>query len=89
MDDICLPKMKKKLETLNTGSEDIQAGYRDGIWHRKMCHANNKKRETKYDRRNSTTKSRINQNVRRKKLQVFGNIGSGHHQTSRDERKNL
>ena len=29
-----------------TGSEDIQSRCRDGICHRKMCHANYKKRET-------------------------------------------
>ena len=42
------------------------------------------------DGRNGTTKSRKNQNDRRKgKLQIHGNIGSGHHQTSRDERKKM
>ena len=39
--------------------------------------------------RNRTTKSRKNQKARRKgNLQVLGNIGSGHSQTSGDERKN-
>ena len=39
-------------------------------------------------RRNKTAKSRKNQSAWRKgKLQVHGNIGSGHHQTSGDERK--
>ena len=41
-----------------------------------------------YDGRKKTTKSRKTQKVRRKvNLQILGNIGSGHHQTSRDERK--
>ena len=39
----CLLKMKKKTGTLKTGSENIQRRYRNGIWHRKMCFANNKK----------------------------------------------
>ena len=51
--------------------------------------ANNEKRETTYDGRNRTTKSRKDQDVRRKgNLQVLGNIGSGHHQTYEDERQN-
>ena len=39
--------------------------------------------------RNRTIKSRKNQKALKKgNLQVFGNIGSRHHQISRDERKN-
>ena len=34
-------------------------------------------------------KEKDQNNQRKRKLQVLGNIGSGHHQTSRDERKNL
>ena len=46
MDNIKLfAKNKKELET-NTHSENIQSGCRYGIWHRKMCHANNEKQET-------------------------------------------
>ena len=53
-----------------------------------MCHANNEKRKTTNAGRNRTTKLRKNQNAWRKgNLQVLGNIGSGHHQTSQDERK--
>ena len=41
------------------------------------------------DERNKTTKSRKNQNARRKgNLKIFRNTGSGHHQTSGDERRN-
>ena len=36
---------KKRIENLNTGSEDLQSGYRDGIWHEKVCHATNEKRK--------------------------------------------
>ena len=39
------PKMKKTGNP-NIGSGNIQSGHRDGIWHRKMCHANNAKRKT-------------------------------------------
>ena len=62
----------------------------DGIWHRKMCHANKEQRKTINDGRNRTTKSRKNQNSQRKvNLQILGDIGSGHHQTCGDERKKL
>ena len=53
-----------------------------------MWHVNNEKRKTANDGRNRTTKLRKNQNARRKgNLQIHGNIGCGHHQTSGDERK--
>ena len=43
-----------------------------------------------YNRRNRTTKSRKNQNARRKgKLQILGNIESGNQQNSADEIKNI
>ena len=70
-----------------TNRKNIQPGYRDGIWHRKMRHVHNEKLEKRNNRRNRTTKSGKNLNAGRKgKLQVLGNIGSGHHQ-SRDKRK--
>ena len=37
-----LAKKEKEFGDPNTGSENIQSGYRYGIWHRKMCHANKK-----------------------------------------------
>ena len=42
MDDIKLfcPKRKRNGNP-NTNCENIQSRYRDGIWHRKMCHASN------------------------------------------------
>ena len=58
--------MKKKIGNSNTRSENIQLGRRDGIWHRKMHHAGNEKLETTHDEQNGTTKSRKNQNTRRK-----------------------
>ena len=63
----------------------MQLGYWNRIWHRKMSVAIKKKRETTNNRGNRTAKSRKNQNARRKvNLQVLGNFGSGHHQTSGD-----
>ena len=29
------------LKKIETGCEDIKSSYRDGIWHRKIRHANN------------------------------------------------
>ena len=74
----------KRIGNPNTDPENIQSWHRDGMWHRKMCHAIN---ET-HDRRNRTTKPWKNQNARRKgNLPVLGNVGSGHHQTSEEEWK--
>ena len=54
-----------------------------------MCLDSNEKQETTHDQRNQTTKSRENQNGQRKRnLQIIGNIGSGHHQTSEMKEKN-
>ena len=50
MDDIKLcgknGKKKKKIENSNTRSKNIQSRHNYGIWHRKMRHANNEKRQT-------------------------------------------
>ena len=51
---------QKRIGNSNTDYENITSGHRDGILHRKMCHANKEKRETTYDGRNGTTKSRKN-----------------------------
>ena len=45
-DDIKLCQKRKRIGNLNTGSENIPSGLRDGIWHRKMHHANNEMRKT-------------------------------------------
>ena len=58
IDDIKLLAKIKKTENPNTSNENIQSEYRDGIWHRNMCHANYEKRETTNDGRNWTNKSR-------------------------------
>ena len=59
MDDIKLfAKNETRIGNLNTGSENIRLGYRDGIWHRKMCHANNEKPKKANKGKNRTTNSR-------------------------------
>ena len=61
MDDIELfAKNKTKFGNSNTGSENIQLGHTDGIWHRKMRNASNEKQKTIPYGRNGTTKSRKN-----------------------------
>ena len=70
-----------------TSNKNIQPWY-NGIWHLKMCQAHNEKREKRNHGKKRTDKSGKHLNAWREgKLQVFGNIGSGHHQTSRDKRK--
>ena len=79
----------KRIGDSNTDSNDIQSGDRNGIWLGEKCHAYNKKQGKTNNGRNRTAKSRPNQNTWRKgNLQVLGNIGSGHSQTSGDERIN-
>ena len=64
MDDIKLfGKNEKELETLVLAVRMYSQGYRDIIWHRKMRHAYNEKRETTNDGWNRTTKPRKNQNA--------------------------
>ena len=81
--------MNKKIGNPNTGSEDIQSRYRDGIWYGKMSHAKNEMPKTTNDGRNRTSKSRKNQNTWKKRNltnpQILRNIRSGHQQTCRDE----
>ena len=41
-DDVKLfAKNEKRIGNPNPGSENIQSGHKDGIWHRKMCYAKN------------------------------------------------
>ena len=49
--------LPKRIRNPITDSENIQSGYRDGIWQRKICATNNKWKTTN-DRRNGTTNSR-------------------------------
>ena len=73
----------KRIRNPKTGNEDIQWKYRD-----EMCLANNEKQITINEGKNWTTKSRKNQNARKKgNLRILGNIWSGHHQTRGNERK--
>ena len=61
MNDIKLfakKQKKKRIVKSKTSSEDIQWRYRDGIWHRKMCHAKNEKPKMTYYWRNRATKIR-------------------------------
>ena len=59
IDDINLfVKNEKELEILIQVVSIYSDGYRDGIWHREMCHANNEKQKMANDGRNKTTKSR-------------------------------
>ena len=82
-------KKCKRVEDSNTNIKNIQSGHRNGILHWKICLANNEKWIGTNKGRNRTIKSRKNHNACRKEnLQVLGNIGSGHHQISGNERKN-
>ena len=77
MDDIKLfVNNEKELETL---IQAVMIYNRDKMWHRKMCHANNKKQKTRNDGCNRTTKSRKSLNAWGKgNIQVLGNIESGY-----------
>ena len=58
------------------GCRNIQLRHLDGIWHRKMCRANNKKRKTTNDGRNGTTKPRkyMNGLKKRKTYKYLGRL---------------
>ena len=57
---------------------------RSGIWHWKMCYIDSEKWEMINNGRNWTAELEM---IREGKLQVFGNIRSGYHQTNSDERR--
>ena len=85
----CFPRNGKELKNLIPVVNIDLEGIGMEFCKQKMYHANNEKRETTRDGRNKTTKSRKNQNAWRKgSLKILGNIGSGHHQTCGDKRKN-
>ena len=66
----------------------MQPGKRNGIWHRKMCHVNNKKQKATNDRRNGTIKSRKSRTLGKKETYKYLEISkTDTHQTSADERK--
>ena len=76
LDDIKLFTENKKIGNSNIRCDNIQSGYRDRIWLRKLRHAKNEKRQMTHDRRNGTSKSGKNLNFRRKgKLQILRHLG--------------
>ena len=90
MDDIKLfEKKRKRTGDSYADNKNIQPGYKNGIWQWKICQADNENWKKRNSGKNRTTKSGKHYKVlRRGKLQVLENIGSGYHQTSRDEGKN-
>ena len=73
-----------------TASENILSRYRDGIWHRKIYPANKEKRETTYEWRNRNYHTKKRSVARRKgNVQILGNVGSGNHLISGDEKKKI
>ena len=85
---LMLAKNKKRFEDSDANNKNIQPGYRDGIWHRKMCQALYVKRKKINNRRKRTAKSRKYHIVWREgKLQILGNIRSRYYQSSKDEKK--
>ena len=86
MDDTKLFAKNENESQTDTNNKNIQSGYMDGIRHRKMYHTNNEKLKMTNNGKTRTTKSRKNQNYwRKEKLQVLGNTGSRHHQTSKEK----
>ena len=84
MGDIKLfPKNEKNIGHPNTGNENKQSVYKDGIWYINTSLAYCEKRKATNGRRKGNTNSGKNQNARRKgNIQVLANIGSGPLQTS-------
>ena len=56
----------KRIGDSDTINKNIRPGYRNGIWHRKMCHAHNENWKKRNNGRNKTDKSRNNQSVWKK-----------------------
>ena len=75
-------KRIKKIANPNTGSESMQSGHRNGIWHKKICNAINKNQGMIQDGRNGTIKSiKKNENAQRKwNVQILGNSRSRYYQ---------
>ena len=84
--DLC-KKWKKKTADFHTNNKNIHPEYKNGIWHRKMCHAYNKKWQKRNNCRNRTAKSGKHQNAWREgKILVLGNIRGRHYQTEMKEK---
>ena len=58
---------RKRIVNSNTICDNIQSRYRNGIWHRKICHACNKKLQTTHIGRIRTSKLSSHQNACRKR----------------------
>ena len=81
-------KNQKELETLIQTVKIFSQHTEMEFGQEKMCHAKNVKRKMKNNLINGTTKSRINQNIRKKRNLLFlGNIGSRHQETSSGRKK--
>ena len=52
-------KKWKRIGDFDTNNKNIQPGYKNGVWYRKMCHAYKEKWENTNNRRNRTVKERI------------------------------
>ena len=94
MDDIKVSTKKwKRTGNPNTNNKNIQPGYRNGIWHWKLCQADNEK----------STKREIVEGIEQQnrkvlewleimiegKLLVLENIGNRPHQVEGDKRKKI
>ena len=63
-----MPRRKKRIGNSYIHCQKIQSEYRNGIWHRKMRHDSNEKRQTTPYERNGTTKSRKLERLEKRKL---------------------
>ena len=90
MDDIKLfAKNEKRTGNPNIHSQNIQSRHTDGIWQWKMRSVRHEKWQTTSNWRKRTTKSRQDQNARRKRdLKILRNLDGWHHQTTRNEKQN-
>ena len=69
----------------DTNNKNIQPEFRNGIWHRKVFHADNEKWEKRRNGRNWTAIAGKDQNAQgKRKWQVLGNIGSEYYQANTD-----
>ena len=57
-DDIKLCCKNEKELVTDTNNKNIHSGYRNEIWHRQMCDANNEKRKKTNNGRNRTAKKK-------------------------------
>ena len=78
--NLAVCKIGKRSGESNTNNNNIQSGYRNGIWHRNMYNAHNEKWKKTNNGMNRIVKRRKNQNASRKrKLLALENIANGRH----------